>query len=286
MVVPALINPVVVKLPPTTLPVDTTRPAVTKLPPVILPVASTGPAVKKLEAVMPDVEVTYPVILAPEAENTATFAVPPMVTMALLPDPGTETVLVPLVIEVTTTLLVTVTLLKNPPSPKINAPETLPPVIKFPPVTLPVATTRPAVFKFPPTTLPVAVMVVPALINPDVVKLPPTTLPVDTTRPAVTKLPPVMLPVAELTPVMSRPVVENTATFEVPAMLTLALPLVVVVILVVPLTMALGAPATTPVRAEPLPIKYDPVIFPLAVNVVTCALAEFGTRFQITLDPS
>ena len=80
--------------------------------------------------------------------------------------------------------------------------------------------------------------------------------------------------------------VENTATFEVPAMLILALPLVVVVILVVPLTMALGAPATTPVRADPLPKKLEPVILPEAVNVVTCALAEFGTRFQITLAPS
>ena len=74
---------------------------------------------------------------------------------------------------------------------------------------------------------------------------------------------------AELIPVIANPVVENTATFDVPAMVILALPFVVVVMLVVPLTMAFGAPATTPVRADPLPKKYAPVILPLAVSVVT-----------------
>ena len=58
---------------------------------------------------------------------------------------------------------------------------------------------------------------------PRVVKLPPVMLPVALTIPLVVMLPPVMLPLALIKPVTYSPVVANTATLLVPAMVTVAL---------------------------------------------------------------
>ena len=99
---------------------------------------------------------------------------------------------------------------------------TTPPVVIFPPDTLPVAVMSPAVpklptlalpvtlnappvFKLPPSILPVAIikppvpklptLALPVTLNaPPVVKLPPDTLPVAVTKPAVPKLPTLALP--------------------------------------------------------------------------------------------
>ena len=68
------------------------------------------------------------------------------------------------------------------------------------------------------------VIVEAAEINPPVNKLPPVTLAVELTRPPVNKLPPVTLALTLIRPVTYSPVEANTATFDVPPMLTVALP--------------------------------------------------------------
>ena len=73
------------------------------------------------------------------------------------------------------------------------------------------------------------------------------------TFPAVLMLPPMMLPDTLSNPVTYSPEVANTATFDVPPMFTVALPLAVAIwILDVPLDKELG---TNPVSAAPLPTK-------------------------------
>ena len=65
-----------------------------------------------------------------------------------------------------------------------------------------------------------------------------------------------MVPLALSTPVMYSPVVANTATFDVPAMLTEILPLATAERLLLPAE--IGKPAleaATPVSCEPLPKK-------------------------------
>jgi hypothetical protein len=105
---------------------------------------------------------------------------------------------------------------------------------------LPTMATRPAV-RFCPT------------------KLPPVILPVAVTRPAVFKLPPdtlaadIILPLALSRPVMYSPVVENTATFDVPPTVILALPEAVGMLTsVVPLAILA---TLIPVSCDPLPMK-------------------------------
>ena len=70
----------------------------------------------------------------------------------------------------------------------------MPPVVKLPPVTLPVAVTKPPVVKLPPVTLPVAV-----------------------TKPAVRILPPMTFPV-----VLDVPVTVKTSVEELKVRLALA----------------------------------------------------------------
>ena len=71
-------SPVVIKLPPVTLPVAVTNPAVVTFPAIALPVTDSNP-------------VTY----SPVVANTATFDVPPIPMATLPPELSTLTLLVP-----------------------------------------------------------------------------------------------------------------------------------------------------------------------------------------------
>ena len=108
---------------------------------------------------------------------------------------------------------------------------------KLPPVILLVAEINPPVSKLPPDILAVVVILEVEFnaettfelrLSPAAFRLPPVILPdILTTEPVndvASTLPPVMLPFALITPVMYAPVVENTATFDVPAIVILALP--------------------------------------------------------------
>ena len=68
-------------------------------------------------------------------------------------------------------------------------------------------------------------------------------------------------------PVKLAPVVVNTATLLVPAMVRLALPLGAKVKLVVPLTTDVGVDAAIPVSADPLPTKNPAAMLPVVLTL-------------------
>ena len=134
----------------------------------------------------------------------------------------------------------------------------LPPVMLptaeiLPPVTLPVAEIKLLVVILPPENMLPADMF-PALTVVRVVAPVTLSTPVAEISPPVSMLPPVTLPLALTTPVTKAPVVANTATFDVPPMLTLALPPeLAIVMLDVPLTIFELLPVAMPVSRDPLP---------------------------------
>ena len=179
----------------------------------------------------------------------------------LPPEPSIRKIVVPSWICVTATLPVAVTLLKNPPSPRTNTPAMLPPA-----VIVPAADIAPNDIRLPPTALPTtltlvksptevmlpwaAVVTVPAVVaDVALVAVPAVNdaaVPVNPV-PAPTNAAAFTLPLADTVPVISSPVVVNTATLLVPATETLALPFAAAVTFVLPLRIAVGAAATTPV---------------------------------------
>ena len=191
----AEICPGVDMLPADKLPVVLCDPLVIKLPPVMLPVALTCPAVLTLPPVMLPVALAVPEVIVPVEVTITTSGIPPTLVTALPPDATTETEVVPFAICVTAKLLTAVTLLKKPPSPKINCPVVIFPVAEIEPdvVIFPVVDSLPGVEMLPPEMLAVTRRTLITLL--DKLSVCPV-IPV----PAF-KLPPSILPVADtLTP--------------------------------------------------------------------------------------
>ena len=92
----AVINPLELKLAPTTLPTAVTTPVVERFPPLMVPVADTTPAVRRLPAcTLPVADTklpcTVPVVLTELVEPLVKTASPLTVsTLALVNDTGTE----------------------------------------------------------------------------------------------------------------------------------------------------------------------------------------------------
>ena len=101
--------------------------------------------------------------------------------------------------------------------------ENNPPVSKLPPeilaelVILPVDDTNPPVNKLPPVIFALAETIEPSKLAPDTIVVASTLLPLTLDEE-------IILPVEEIKPVTYSPVVANTATFDVPPTLILALP--------------------------------------------------------------
>ena len=116
-------------------------------------------------------------------------------------------------------------------------------VVTLPPITLPPADTFTEAMRFAPFTAPA------------VERFPPVTLPFAITSALANTLPPEILPLAEINPVMYAPVFENTATFAVPVIFTVAFPFALgMLILLLPL-LILVTDATMLLNPAPLPVK-------------------------------
>ena len=169
----------VLMLAPLTLPLNvpvaaTTALVIVALFPFKLPVAVTTPGVVRLAPFKLPVALPNPVIYTPVVAQTPMLAVPPMVIIALPPDPVNAMLDVPLVIELAATAA---TLVRYPPSPLKKVAEILPDALALPAVILPVTASEDNAPTLVILFCATVVNVPPTLVNAPVVPL---TLPVVT----------------------------------------------------------------------------------------------------------
>ena len=292
----ALIVPLMIKLPPVTLPVTLTPPApptmlpaalilppeifpvavikppVLILPPVTLPVAVTSPAVETLPpATLPTmvrVEDPYMVPVTANVCNGAEFATP---TLPVAPSTTIRSVkLAPLAVWISTFALppasaytaLTAAVTRGPAPVASEANHSNDPMFAPSELTAVFESVNRmvgdvvAVDDLVRTILPVVIF-----------KLPPSTLPVALTRPPVLILAPVILPLALDVPVTAIPALLATNTLAVPLTLIFALPLATgISMLVVPLKIL--SPEMLPVSAT-LP---ETVKLPSMITVAVLAV--------------